>query len=59
MSRVALITGMTGQDGLYLTENLHVDDLADACVFVTESCSSPGIINLGWARTSALPSWPN
>jgi GDP-L-fucose synthase len=31
-------------------EFLHVDDLADACVFLMRNYSSPGIINVGWGK---------
>ena len=31
-------------------EFLHVDDLADACVFLMENYSSPDIVNVGWGK---------
>jgi GDP-L-fucose synthase len=31
-------------------EFLHVDDLADACVFLMRNYSSPEIINVGWGK---------
>ena len=31
-------------------EFLHVDDLADACVFLMNNYSSPEIINIGWGK---------
>ena len=31
-------------------EFLHVDDLADACVFLMQNYSSPDIINVGWGK---------
>ena len=31
-------------------EFLHVDDLADACVFLMREYSSPDIINVGWGK---------
>ncbi len=33
-----------------LREFLHVDDLADACVFLMQNYSSPDIINVGWGK---------
>ena len=35
-------------------EFLHVDDLADACVFLMENYSAPGIINVGWGRDVSI-----
>jgi GDP-L-fucose synthase len=35
-------------------EFLHVDDLADACVFLMESYSSPDIINVGWGKDISI-----
>jgi len=31
-------------------EFLHVDDLADACVYLMQNYSSPDIINVGWGK---------
>jgi len=31
-------------------EFLHVDDLADACVFLMQEYSSPDIVNVGWGK---------
>jgi GDP-L-fucose synthase len=36
--------------GLPRREFLHVDDLADACVFLMENYSSDEIVNVGWGR---------
>jgi GDP-L-fucose synthase len=35
-------------------EFLHVDDLADACVFLMRNYSSPEIINVGWGRDISI-----
>jgi GDP-L-fucose synthase len=35
-------------------EFLHVDDLADACVFLMRNYSDPGIINVGWGRDISI-----
>ena len=35
-------------------EFLHVDDLADACVFLMQSYSSPEIINVGWGKDISI-----
>jgi GDP-L-fucose synthase len=35
-------------------EFLHVDDLADACVFLMQNYSSPDIINVGWGRDISI-----
>lgn len=35
-------------------EFLHVDDLADACVFLMRNYSSPDIINIGWGRDISI-----
>lgn len=35
-------------------EFLHVDDLADACVFLMENYSSPEIINVGWSKDISI-----
>lgn len=35
-------------------EFLHVDDLADACVFLMESYSSPEIVNIGWGEDVSI-----
>ena len=35
-------------------EFLHVDDLADACVFLMENYSSPEIVNIGWGRDISI-----
>ena len=35
-------------------EFLHVDDLADACVFLMQHYSSPGIVNVGWGRDISI-----
>lgn len=31
-------------------EFLHVDDLADACVFLMQTYSNPDIVNIGWGK---------
>lgn len=35
-------------------EFLHVDDLADACVFLMQNYSSPEIINVGWGKDISI-----
>ena len=35
-------------------EFLHVDDLADACVFLMRDYSSPDIINVGWGKDISI-----
>jgi GDP-L-fucose synthase len=35
-------------------EFLHVDDLADACVFLMQNYSSPDIVNAGWGRDISI-----
>ena len=35
-------------------EFLHVDDLADACVFLMENYSSPDIVNVGWGKDISI-----
>ncbi len=35
-------------------EFLHVDDLADACVFLMQNYSSPDIINVGWGKDISI-----
>ena len=40
--------------GKPLREFLHVDDLADACVFLMESYSSPETINVGWGKDISI-----
>lgn len=35
-------------------EFLHVDDLADACVFLMQNYSSPDIINVGWGKDLSI-----
>jgi len=35
-------------------EFLHVDDLADACVFLLHHYSSPAIINVGWGKDISI-----
>jgi GDP-L-fucose synthase len=35
-------------------EFLHVDDLADACVFLMQNYSSPEIVNVGWGRDISI-----
>lgn len=35
-------------------EFLHVDDLADACVFLMRDYSSPDIINVGWGKDFSI-----
>jgi GDP-L-fucose synthase len=35
-------------------EFLHVDDLADACVFLMQSYSSDEIVNVGWGRDISI-----
>ena len=43
----AIITGITGQDGAYLAEFLHVDDLANACYFLLQNYNEQGLVNIG------------
>jgi len=35
-------------------EFLHVDDLADACVYLMQTYSSPEIINVGWGKDISI-----
>jgi len=35
-------------------EFLHVDDLADACVFMMKNYSSPDIVNVGWGKDTSV-----
>ena len=35
-------------------EFLHVDDLADACVFLMREYSSPDIVNVGWGKDISI-----
>jgi len=35
-------------------EFLHVDDLADACVFLMQNYSSPDIVNVGWGKDISI-----
>ncbi|MDX1410411.1 MAG: NAD-dependent epimerase/dehydratase family protein, partial [Saprospiraceae bacterium] len=35
-------------------EFLHVDDLADACVYLMQNYSDPGIVNVGWGRDISI-----
>jgi GDP-L-fucose synthase len=35
-------------------EFLHVDDLADACVFLMQNFSAPEIVNVGWGRDVSI-----
>jgi GDP-L-fucose synthase len=35
-------------------EFLHVDDLADACVFLMQNYSSPNIVNIGWGEDVSI-----
>jgi len=35
-------------------EFLHVDDLADACVFLMQNYSSPDIVNIGWGKDISI-----
>lgn len=35
-------------------EFLHVDDLADACVFLMQNYSGPDIINVGWGKDISI-----
>ena len=35
-------------------EFLHVDDLAEACLFLMENYSSPDIINVGWGKDISI-----
>ena len=35
-------------------EFLHVDDLADACVFLMQNYSSPDIVNIGWGKDVSI-----
>ncbi|MDH4126885.1 MAG: GDP-L-fucose synthase [Gammaproteobacteria bacterium] len=35
-------------------EFLHVDDLADACVFLMRNYSAPGIVNVGWGQDISI-----
>lgn len=45
--KIALITGITGQDGSPRREFLHVDDLAEACFICMKDYDSPLPINIG------------
>jgi GDP-L-fucose synthase len=36
--------------GTPMREFLHVDDLADACIFLMKNFNSPGIINIGYGK---------
>ena len=40
--------------GAPLREFLHVDDLADACVFLMQHYSSADIVNVGWGRDISI-----
>ena len=40
-------------------EFLHVDDLADAAVFLMLNYDDPAIVNVAWARMSPSASWPS
>jgi GDP-L-fucose synthase len=35
-------------------EFLHVDDLADACIYLMENYSAPEIVNVGWGRDISI-----
>ena len=35
-------------------EFLHVDDLADACVYLMQNYSSPEIVNVGWGKDISI-----
>ncbi len=35
-------------------EFLHVDDLADACVFLLQNYDSPEIVNVGWGEDISI-----
>jgi GDP-L-fucose synthase len=35
-------------------EFLHVDDLADACVFLLENYDAPAIVNVGWGEDISI-----
>ena len=40
-------------------EFLHVDDLADACVFLMSNYSSPDIVNVGWGEDISIAELAN
>jgi GDP-L-fucose synthase len=40
--------------GSPMREFLHVDDLADACVFLMRSYDDAGLVNIGWGRDIAI-----
>ena len=40
-------------------EFLHVDDLADACVFLMSNYSSPDIVNVGWGEDISIAEQAN
>jgi GDP-L-fucose synthase len=40
-------------------EFLHVDDLADACIFLMENYSSPDIVNVGWGKDISIAELAN
>ena len=48
--KVAFITGITGQDGAYLSEFLYVDDLAKAVVFALEQEFPEHLYNVGTGK---------
>jgi GDP-L-fucose synthase len=35
-------------------EFLHVDDLANACIFLMDTYSGPGIVNVGWGKDISI-----
>jgi GDP-L-fucose synthase len=35
-------------------EFLHVDDMADACVFLLQNYDSPEIVNVGWGKDTTI-----
>ena len=40
--------------GSPMREFLHVDDLADACVFLMDNYSAPDIVNVGWGKDISI-----
>jgi GDP-L-fucose synthase len=40
--------------GAPMREFLHVDDLADACLFLMHSYEDPALVNIGWGRDIAI-----
>jgi len=48
-----LITDVTGQDGSYLVEFLHVDDLVSACVFLMNNLEASDLYGEGISHINA------